>query len=99
MVVHLIGCQKLVWRLAKLNGAEPQAYGGIKREWLYWYDEDGVRYPTPIERADIEYQRAEAVSQQVENEIAARIAAEQKVSILMEQMRKLGIDPDSIDLQ
>jgi Uma2 family endonuclease len=80
-------------------GAEPQAYGGIKREWLYWYDEDGVRYPTPIERADIEYQRAEAVSQQVENEIAARIAAEQKVSILMEQMRKLGIDPDSIDLQ
>jgi Uma2 family endonuclease len=72
-------------------GAEPQIHGGTKREWLYWYDENGVRYPTPTERAD-------AASQQVENEVAARIAAEQKVSMLMEQMRKLGIDPDSIDL-
>ncbi len=56
-------------------GAEKRAYGGTEREWLYWYDENGVRYPTPVERAEI---------------------AEQKVSDLLEKMRKLGIDPDAI---
>jgi Uma2 family endonuclease len=57
-------------------GAEKRIYGGTEREWLYWYDENGVRYPTPAERAEV---------------------AEQKVSDLLEKMRKLGIDPDVID--
>ncbi|MBW4630976.1 MAG: Uma2 family endonuclease [Iphinoe sp. HA4291-MV1] len=25
-------------------------YGGVTREWLYWYDEQAKRYPTPEER-------------------------------------------------
>ena len=57
-------------------GAEQRVYGGTEREWLYWYDENDVRYPTPMERAQ---------------------SAEKRVNDLLEKMRKLGIDPDSID--
>jgi Uma2 family endonuclease len=31
-------------------GSERGNYGGITREWLYWYDRDGKRYLTPNER-------------------------------------------------
>jgi uncharacterized membrane protein YqiK len=120
-------------------GAEKQVYGSTEREWLYWYDENDVRYPTPVERAqvqarradaeaqkakleaqradaeaqranaearraeleaqraDAEAQRAKSEVQRAENELAARTAAEQRVSDLLEKMRKLGIDPDAID--
>jgi Putative restriction endonuclease len=61
-------------------GAEKQNYGGIEREWLYWYNEQGKRYPTSLERA--------------ESEMRIRVVAEKKVSALLEQMRKLGIDPE-----
>jgi hypothetical protein len=35
-------------------GAENQSYGNNQREWLYWYDENDVRYLTPLERAEAE---------------------------------------------
>jgi Uma2 family endonuclease len=63
-------------------GIEPGSYGNRQREWLYWYDENSVRYPTPTEKA--------------EAEIAARIVAEQKTNLLMERLREMGIDPDAI---
>ena len=28
-------------------GCERGNYGGVIREWLYWYDQAGNRYPTP----------------------------------------------------
>lgn len=31
-------------------GRERGVYQGLMREWLYWYDENGVRYPTPEEQ-------------------------------------------------
>jgi Uma2 family endonuclease len=31
-------------------GAERGTYQGIEREWLYWYDQSGKRYPTPEEQ-------------------------------------------------
>ncbi len=57
------------------------------REWLYWYDRDGQRYPTPdeqIERADllIEQERQQT---ELERQRADRLAA---------KLRDLGIDPD-----
>jgi Uma2 family endonuclease len=64
-------------------GAEKQVYGSNQREWLYWYDENEVRYSTPIERAEIEARRADV--------------AEQRANALMERLRKLGIDPDAIE--
>ena len=56
-------------------GRERGTYQGITREWLYWYDEESVRFLTPEERA---------------------IAAEQRVHILEEQLRSLGVNPDSL---
>jgi Uma2 family endonuclease len=70
-------------------GAENQSYGNNQREWLYWYDKNDVRYPTPLERA--------------EAEATARAAAEQRASLeagradlLAAKLRELGIDPDSL---
>lgn len=31
-------------------GCELGNYSGVTREWLYWYDESGKRYPTPQEK-------------------------------------------------
>ena len=56
-------------------GTERGTYQGITREWLYWYDEQGVRLPTPEERATV---------------------AEQRVQRLEEQLRSLGVDPESL---
>jgi Uma2 family endonuclease len=33
-------------------GCERASYDRVTREWLYWYDENSQRYPTPYERAD-----------------------------------------------
>ncbi|MEH2322073.1 MAG: Uma2 family endonuclease [Nostoc sp.] len=56
-------------------GCERGTYQGITRDWLYWYDKQGVRYLTPEERA---------------------IAAEQRADRLAQELRRLGIDPDSL---
>jgi Uma2 family endonuclease len=56
-------------------GAERGTYGGITREWLYWYDSEGKRLLTPEERTQ---------------------QAEQRVQILAERLRSLGIDPDTL---
>jgi Uma2 family endonuclease len=61
-------------------GSERAGYDGLTREWLYWYDENDRRYPTPYERAKLETQRANAESQR-----ADRLAA---------QLRALGIEPE-----
>ncbi len=63
-------------------GKEVGTYHGIKREWLYWYDEQGHRYPTPEEITQREYQ--------------ARLEAEQRVRRLAAQLAALGIDPNTI---
>jgi Uma2 family endonuclease len=62
-------------------GAENQSYGNNQREWLYWYDENGVRYPTPMERAEAEGAARTAAEQLAASETAARNAAEQRASI------------------
>ena len=49
-------------------GAEQQIYYRSQREWLYWYDENNVRCPTPTERAQAESQRAQVESQRAQTE-------------------------------
>jgi hypothetical protein len=63
-------------------GAERGTYGGVTREWLYWYDELSTRLPTPEERTKQAEQRARQ--------------AEQRAQRLAEQLRSLGVDPDSL---
>jgi Uma2 family endonuclease len=62
-------------------GAENQSYGNNQREWLYWYDENDVRYPTPMERADIEAVARSAAEQLAAAEAAARSAESQRANI------------------
>ena len=82
-------------------GAEQWLYHRSQREWLFWYNQDNVRYPTPIERAKDAFQRAEAASKQADAAsqranlaIAAQTAIEQENIALRQRLRDLGIDPD-----
>jgi hypothetical protein len=91
-------------------GVERIRYVGGEREWLLWYNEQGVCYPTPTERVAIEQQRAEAEKQKAEaerqrSELAEQRAetekqraelAEQDNRALRQRLRELGIDPDSL---
>jgi Uma2 family endonuclease len=46
-------------------GAERGTYGGLTREWLYWYDEQGWRFPTPEERIQQAEQRAQMLEERL----------------------------------
>lgn len=46
-------------------GKEVGNYQGIKREWLYWYDEGGKRYLTPGERAVQAQERAKKLEEKL----------------------------------
>ncbi len=70
-------------------GYERGEYGGLTRDWLYWYDENNQRYPTPEEQ--IRQGQTEIVQAQTqarrERDRAEKLAA---------KLRSLGIDPDSV---
>lgn len=61
-------------------GSERAKYDDLTREWLYWYDSDNKRYPTPEERIELADRLIERERQRAER--------------LAEQLRALGIDPD-----
>jgi Uma2 family endonuclease len=70
-------------------GYERGEYGGLTRDWLYWYAEDGSRYPTPaeqIKQGQIQIIQAQTEAEQ-ERQRSAKLAA---------KLRALGIDPDEI---
>ncbi|KJH72996.1 Uma2 family endonuclease [Aliterella atlantica] len=56
--------------------------GGLEREVLYWYDEQGNRYLTPEELAQQERQRADLAEQQLQNLVA--------------KLKAQGIDTDNL---
>lgn len=60
----------------------------VEREWLYWYDEQGQRYPTPEERT----QKAEQAAQEAEQ---AAQEARARAERLEAQLRSLGVDPNT----
>ena len=68
-------------------GSERASYGALMREWLYWYDGNNDRYPTPAEQIDLERQRAS-----LENNRANRES--QRADRLAAQLRALGIEPE-----
>jgi Uma2 family endonuclease len=80
---------------------------GWSREWLYWFSEDGTRYPVPEEyqsyRADLAEEREEIERQgRLQERDArlqeqeARLQAEQRAAMLAERLRALGVNPDSL---
>jgi Uma2 family endonuclease len=62
-------------------GVEQGTYQGIEREWLYWYNQQGQRFFTPEEVAQQEQQR--------------RQQAEQRIQMLEDRLRSLGVDPET----
>ncbi len=46
-------------------GHERGTYQGITRDWLYWYDEQGVRFLTPEEKATVAEQRAQRLAEEL----------------------------------
>jgi Uma2 family endonuclease len=77
-------------------GYERGNYAGVTREWLYWYDEMGRRYPTPNERVQLEAQRAQLEAQRAQQEAQRATVSEQRAEQLAQRLRELGVDPDSL---
>jgi Uma2 family endonuclease len=70
-------------------GCERGNYSGVTREWLYWYNEQGQRYPSPEEWVKQEVQLAIQAKQSAEQ-------AQQHAERLAAKLRELNIDPDNI---
>ncbi|MDZ8137076.1 MAG: Uma2 family endonuclease [Nostoc sp. DedQUE04] len=84
-------------------GIERGIYLGIPREWMYWYNHEGEKLLTPEEDAKLakqETQQAKQEAQQAKQEAQqAQQEAQQarrRAELLAEQLRSLGIDPDSL---
>ncbi len=71
-------------------GTDRGTYQGITREWLYWYNQAGERLLTPEERVSEAEQIAQVERQRAETE-------RQRAERLVERLRTLGIDPESLD--
>ena len=79
-------------------------FQGITRVWLYWYDKQGKRYPTPEESQQQEQQARQQAEAQKLQEQKARLLAEQErdqiklqAEKLATRLRELGIEPDKLD--
>ena len=70
-------------------GRDRGTYQGILREWLYWYDETGQRYPTFEERADQAEERADQAEERADE-------TEAQLADLLMRLRDRGIDPDAL---
>ncbi|NJL09503.1 MAG: Uma2 family endonuclease [Calothrix sp. SM1_7_51] len=46
-------------------GHEQGIYQGITRDWLYWYDENGTRFLSPEERANIAEERLQRLASEL----------------------------------
>jgi Uma2 family endonuclease len=92
-------------------GVEEGSYEGHSpRDWLYWYDADGNRLPTPDnaiaaarQQLTWERQQRQQAEQQIEQERLRaeqerqqRLQVEQQMQALMEQLRARGIDPEDL---
>ncbi|MBC7881669.1 MAG: Uma2 family endonuclease [Anaerolineae bacterium] len=75
-------------------GLERGVYQGIERDWLYWYDQSGKRYPTPEERtlSAEAWAQQEAQSRLLAEERASKVQAE--LEALRQRLQDLGIAPD-----
>ncbi|MEA5616783.1 Uma2 family endonuclease [Cronbergia sp. UHCC 0137] len=77
-------------------GCERGNYCGVTREWLYWYDETGKRYPTPQEQISAAQQQTKFAEQRAKfAEQRAQQEAE-RTQQLAQRLRELGIDPDDL---
>ncbi len=73
-------------------------YQGMERQWLRFYDADGLWIPTPVERerhrAEQEHHRAEQEHHRAEQEHHRAEQERQRAERLAAQIRALGIEPE-----
>jgi Uma2 family endonuclease len=77
-------------------GYERGNYSGVTREWLYWYDEEGRRYPTPSEQIQQQIQQVQQQQRLLQQETQRAQQEAQRAEKLAQKLRELGIDPDRI---
>ena len=70
-------------------GCERGTHEGYTLEWLYWYNQQGNRFPAPANVIEQERQRAEQERQRADQ-------LEQQLEDLRAKLRERGIDPDSL---
>jgi len=70
-------------------GYESGEHNGWQREWLYWFDRFGKRYPTAEERA-LQDRQARLLAE------ALAVQEREKNERLATHLRSLGVDPDKI---
>ena len=75
-------------------GRAPGVHYGFQRDWLYWYDADNYRLPTPEEAAQQEAARAEQAAARAQQAEIAAAEATKKADKLAAKLKALGIDPD-----
>ena len=69
--------------------------GGLEREVLYWYDEQGNRYFTPEELTEQERLRAEQERQKANQERLRAENAEKQLATLLAKLKASGIDTET----
>jgi Uma2 family endonuclease len=77
-------------------GKERQVFQSRRREWLFWYDAAGNRYPTPDERVEQEKMRADQAEDRADQAEDRADQAEDRSAKLADRLRALGINPDEI---
>ena len=77
-------------------GCEQGNQGGWQREWVYWYDRSGVRYPTAEERADNAQELVQQERAAKEKAEALVLQERQQKEKLAAYLKTLGINPDEI---
>lgn len=70
-------------------GCETGCHGGWDRDWLYWYDRDGNRYPTPEERYQQEHQQRLTAESLAMAERQQRLAVEERLAALEARLKAL----------
>ncbi len=69
-------------------GKERATYQEVTRDWLFWYDEAGTRYPTPQERADQEQARAQQAQEQAQQAQEQAQQAQEQAQQAQEQAQQ-----------
>jgi Uma2 family endonuclease len=87
-----------VW-LPELNlgiGRADGVFENWQREWLFWYDENGNRYPSPPELLQMEQNQKDLAQLQLEQKQQQLEQEQQRSQRLQDKLRELGIDPNNL---
>ena len=77
-------------------GCEQGTHDGWPQEWLYWYDENGNKFPAPENIIVQERQRAEQEQQRAEQEKQRADEAQQQLADLIAKLQEQGINLDEL---